>query len=52
MAAPVGDARLNPYGCRFESCAVQVFLRDTVVSRVTNSRQWNWRAIFGSPSGT
>jgi hypothetical protein len=27
-------------------------LRDTAVFWVALSRQWNWRAIFGGPSGT
>jgi len=31
---------------------IQVSLRDTVVSWVAHSRQWNWRAIFIGPSGT
>ena len=34
-----------------EVAQVQVSLRDTVVSWVARSRQWNWRAIISGPSG-
>lgn len=34
------------------SAGSQVSLRDTVVSSVAHSRQWNWRAIVSGPSGT